>query len=83
MAMTLNIGRRRAYQNIPVESLAYASEYFTNVRDGLGEGASTFPDGLILEDGRPVGRISYNGRVWPPHNHGPSDTPLYDPRAPR
>jgi len=73
--------RQRGYPDLTVEDLAGASRQYCERRDASGLGASGFPDGSILVDGRPIARTSYNGRIWPP---GPWDTetePLYDNRT--
>jgi len=77
----IQIGRRR-YQ---VADLAQASQMYSAARDhkmrGSG-GASRTPDALIVTaSGKPVARISYNGRVWPPEPWHPDQKPLYDNRA--
>lgn len=47
-----------------VADLAEASKLYGQVRDEADEGASTFPNGIVKEDGKQVAHISYNGRVW-------------------
>ena len=44
-------------------SLKEASEIYCRERDESCEGASTFPMPTIIEDGKVVGRLSYNGRI--------------------
>lgn len=67
-----------------VATLQEASVRYEAVRDESGEGASTFPDGDVLDaDGRSIARISYNGRVWPPGPYDPAATPLWDNRSKR
>lgn len=74
----IQIGRRR-YQ---VESLARASEMYCTARDASGDGASKVPEAkVVTADGRPVARISYNGRVWPPAPWFDGMQPLHDNRA--
>jgi hypothetical protein len=74
----IQIGRTR-YQ---VQSLAQASAMYCAARDTHGEGASCTPEALIMTaDGRKIGHISYNGRVWPPQDWQPGMTPLYDNAA--
>lgn len=77
MAFTLKIGRRLS---VDVASLAEASDRYCAERDESGEGASTFPDGRIMENGTLKARISYNGRVWAPEPWASGDTPLFDNR---
>lgn len=73
----IQIGRRR-YQ---VADLKQASEMYCAARDASGYGASKVPEGrIVTADGRAVGRISYNGRVWPPQEWHPDMVPLYDNR---
>ncbi len=45
-------------------SLQECSETYSNVRDGLGLGASRLSAAALFQDGKVVGHISYNGRVW-------------------
>lgn len=45
-------------------SLQECSETYSNVRDGLGLGASRLGPAALFQDGKQVGHISYNGRVW-------------------
>lgn len=67
----------RRYQ---VASLEQASQMYCAARDAFGEGASRTPEGLIVTaEGRTVGRISYNGRVWSPEEWQPGMKPLYGP----
>ena len=57
----LKIGTRHT----SVESdIAAARATYERIRDQSGEGASTFPSGVVLEQNRPRIRISYNGRLW-------------------
>lgn len=61
-----------------VKDLAEASRAYAQVRDSTGEGASTFPEGEVVGDGKTY-RVSYNAKVW---NKGPwqsGDTPVYSP----
>lgn len=55
-----------ANQLIPVEFADDASRIFSAIRDANGFGASDMKNGCgdLLENGRIIGRISYNGRVW-------------------
>ncbi len=67
-----------------VATLQEASVRYESERDASGEGASTFPDGDVLDpDGRTIARVSYNGRVWPPGPYDPAATPLWDKRSKR
>lgn len=60
-ALFLQVGHLRTQ----IDSYAEASELFCATRDAYGEGASRTPTALLVyEDGRVVGHVSYNGRVW-------------------
>lgn len=74
-AMQLTIGRAKPRA---VSTFAEASAYF---RSRIGaRGASTMPDGILTDAaGKPVARISYNGRVWPPEAWTPGQQPLWSP----
>lgn len=73
--------RHRGYLDLMVDDLADASRRFCERRDASGLGASGFPNGSILVDGRPVARTSYNGRIWLPGPSDPDAGPLYDNRV--
>jgi hypothetical protein len=47
------------------KDLTQAIAIYEQKRDESGEGASTWPSGIVKQDGRIVGCISYNGRYWP------------------
>lgn len=71
--------------SVCLESIEYASRLYCAIRDESGEGASTFPEAFLEQRGTwgrtsPLGRISYNGRVWPTGPWTAEQTPLYDPR---
>ena len=74
--MILKIGNRAA---ITVANFHQASTAYATARNESGEGASTFPDGVIMADGQPVARVSYNAKVWSVKEWEPGDLPLYDP----
>jgi len=62
-------------------TLAEISQAFAEARDESGEGANTWPDGTVFERGPygraiPLGRVSYNGRIW---SSEPGAPPIYDP----
>ena len=61
-AFRLSIGRRHT---AACASLSDAATLFEHLRDESGEGASSWPDGRVVnrESGERF-RISYNGRVW-------------------
>lgn len=63
-----------------VSTLRDASEAYAKVRDDSGEGASTFPEGVVRAGRLAIGRVSYNGRVWQPGEWKQGDRPLYDNR---
>lgn len=76
-ALYMQIGRKR-YQ---VASLQEASEMFCAARNKSDLGASRTPDVTIVnERGETVGRVSYNGRVWPAVKWTPDQKPIYDNR---
>lgn len=77
--LQMNIPGRFA---IGAADIAEASRLYSEARDGSGEGASTFPEGEILEDGKAIARISYNGKVWAPRPWQSGDEPLFDPYSP-
>jgi hypothetical protein len=55
---------------------------FCAARDASGEGTSNTPSPQIVDEaGNVIGRISYNGRVWPDADWTPDSTPLYDNRV--
>ncbi|MFB0874995.1 MULTISPECIES: hypothetical protein [unclassified Sphingobium] len=73
--------RQRGFPDLALDDFADVSRRFCARRDASGLGASSFPDASILRDGRPVARVSYNGRVWPPGPWDPASQPLYDHRS--
>lgn len=76
--LTLKIGMR---EMLIALDLHHAADLYSEHRDASGEGASTFPPGRVFdESGRPIARISYNGRVWPPARWQPGMAPLIDNR---
>lgn len=81
MAYILKIRSRGV--RIECADLAGVSAKFRELRDASDEGASTFPDGSVFEKGTwgretPVGRVSYNGRIWGPDKWNPEDKPIFD-----
>jgi hypothetical protein len=74
--MILKIGNRASIQ---VASFQQASQVYAQYRDASLEGASTFPDGAILDGTRTIARISYNAKVWPPAKWIPARAPLFNP----
>ena len=74
--MILKIGNR---VSIEVSSFEEASRVYAQYRDASLQGASTFPDGTILDGGRTIARVSYNAKVWPPGKWHEGQTPLFNP----
>lgn len=73
----------KGFAPITVPDFAEASRTYCARREESGEGASTFSDGLVLnEHGDHIGRISYNGRIWTPGPFNPNDTPIWDNSKP-
>ncbi len=66
---------RNTYRS--VRSMAEASALFSAARDASGEGQSTWQDGYVVGRTGVVGRISYNGRIWPIEDDNAA--PIYDP----
>lgn len=60
-------------------TLAEASAKYCAARDAAGEGASTFPSPVVYQKGKRLGRLSYNGRIWPPGEWAADTVPLYCP----
>lgn len=69
---------------IPVSSLEDASRKLRQWCDrwGLGGGNIARDCGNVLEDGRLVARISYNGRAWKPGNYPTAEIHLALPSSP-
>jgi hypothetical protein len=76
--MILKIGNRGS---IEVCSFEEASRIYAQYRDTSLEGASTYPDGIIIDGTRTVACVSYNAKVWPPTKWSPLQTPLFNPYA--
>jgi hypothetical protein len=76
--MILKIGKRAS---IEVSSFEEASRIYAQHRDASLEGASTFPDGIILDGTRAVARVSYNAKVWPPGKWSAGQAPLFNPNS--
>ena len=66
---------------ITAGTLAEVSAAYCAMRDASGEGASTFPVGLVYRGHILVGQISYNGRIWAQGGWVPGAEPIYDPYA--
>jgi len=46
------------------DTLALLSQIYCLVRDASGEACGYFRPVDVIEDGKPIGHISYNGRIW-------------------
>jgi hypothetical protein len=59
-------------QEVVVSTLAEASVAFKAWihHSGLGGGNITHESGTVYKDGQAIARVSYNGRVWTPFEHG-------------
>lgn len=68
----------KGFPDLAAADWADASRLYSERRDQLGLGASMFPEALLMICDLPVGRISYNGRIWPLGDWRPGTTPLYD-----
>jgi hypothetical protein len=74
----IQIGRRRYI----FPTLKALSDAYSAARDASGEGASTVPSAKVYDrDGKQIGHISYNGRIWPGTTWEPGMVPLYNPYA--
>ena len=61
-------------------TLAEISAAWASHREKSGIGASEIiGGGDITQDGKFIGRMSYNGRVWPTRQWKPGDQPIYQP----
>lgn len=69
------------YPDFTASDWAEASRLYCARRDEAGLGASRFREGAVLIGDLPVGRISYNGRIWAPGEWKADDLPLYDNRS--
>lgn len=75
------IVRQANYPDLPAADWSEASELFAARRDRSGLGASMFPDAEVLLADIVVGRISYNGRIWPPKPWHLDVQPIHDNRV--
>lgn len=81
-AMYLRV--RGTDQKVRVSSLKDASEKFALVRDeavrrGVGGGSKTPQIDVVDANGKVLGIVSYNGRIWSPDTHGKEGAkPIYD-----
>ncbi|HYM31833.1 MAG TPA: hypothetical protein VEU47_11060 [Candidatus Cybelea sp.] len=46
------------------DTLSLLSTIYCLCRDASGEGCGTFRPVDVIENGKPIGHISYNGRIW-------------------
>jgi hypothetical protein len=46
------------------DELSVISKAYCRIRDESGEGGSTFRPVNVKQDGKVIGSISYNGRIW-------------------
>lgn len=76
------IVRQPGYSDLVACDWADASRLYCHRRDKSGLGASGFAEATILLDGIAVGRISYNGRIWPLVPWTNEVEPIYDNRLP-
>ena len=60
MSLQLKIGNK----SFTISSFSDASSVYSRMRDKSGQGASSFPKGELFQNGKRVGYISYNGRIW-------------------
>jgi len=66
---------------VPVADFEAASEACLAYIAENDLGGGNWAGGLIInESGVELGRVSYNGRVWPPGDYKINAKPLYDPR---
>jgi hypothetical protein len=58
-------------------ALATISQLWGTFRDVEGIGASAMSGGNVLDGKRFVGKMSYNGRVWPKRTWTAGDKPIF------
>jgi hypothetical protein len=75
------IVQQEGYRDVEAADWAEASRIYSERRDNSGLGASMFPEGTVALDGVAIGRISYNGRIWPPGPWRPDMRPIHDNRV--
>ncbi|WP_245968243.1 hypothetical protein [Hephaestia caeni] len=73
--------RQEGFPEIRVHDWNEASKQFCRRRDRLDLGASHYPDAIILIGSISIGRISYNGRIWPVESWEPGQEPIFDNRT--
>lgn len=72
---TFKINRKTHTTN----TLAEVSAIYSAARDESGLGASRWPEAIVYSDGKAVGRVSYNGKIWPVGEWSVGMTPLFNP----
>lgn len=87
-ALTNDLGARRStapflvrqegFPDISARDWAEASRLYGERRDRLGLGARCYPSADVLIGRTPIGRISYNGRIWPLEAWEADQKPIYD-----
>lgn len=61
-------------------TLAEVSTMYSRERDASGEGMSTFPTANVIREGKVIGYVSYNGRIWGGKPQARTFKLLYDNR---
>lgn len=64
MPTTTPLFLRYGTKSVPVASIEEASRLYCAARDASGEGASTWPTGLLTGPDGEEFFISFNGKVW-------------------
>lgn len=73
--------RQDGYPDLAAFDWAEASRLYSERRARSGLGASMFPEATVVLDDVPIGRLSYNGRIWPLGPFRPDAQPIYDNRV--
>jgi hypothetical protein len=67
---------------VRVASLKEASEACRKYIEDNNLGGGNWTGGIIRDETcTEIGRVSYNGKVWPPGDWTPDSVPLFDPSA--
>lgn len=68
---------------LPVYSLAEASALCRKYISYFGLGGGNWTGGKLTDKtfGKEIGKVSYNGRVWPPGEWTPASRPIYRPSS--
>ena len=72
--------RQTGYPDLEACDWADASRLYGERREASGFGASAFPEAILLLGDISVGRISYNGRIWPLGEWHADMKPIFDNR---